>query len=191
MSSMKRQIFLFAGALFCLFSAWYAWWIRPQQVELDTAEQQIRGLIRRVEAATAERTRLAQVQQEISTLDAEVKQMESRLFERPQLPEILRQIAGLGGRYGLKFSAIYPKYDELLQAESSQGEPLLVLPVEIQVDGEFVKFGQFIELLDRQQFLFSVQRLDMSITRDSYPYVRVTVQGNLFLRRTPGRVQVG
>lgn len=188
---MKRQLFIFGATMFAVFAAWYAWWIRPQQVRLDTAEEQIRAMLRRAEAATVEKTRLDNLRLEIVRLDSSVKQLESRLYERPQLPNILRRIAALGERYGLKFSAIYPKYDELLQEMSSEGTPLMVLPVEIQADGEYVRFGRFVEQLDKQDFLFSIERMDLSLTRDSYPLIRVTMQGNLFLRREATRAGIG
>lgn len=183
MGSTKRNIFIVAGAFFTVFAAWYAWLIYPQRVEMETIQHQIVGLVRKVEAATVDENRLDDLRKEIVGLQGSLKVLEERLYPRQRVPEILREISRLGNGYDLRFSAIFPKYDELLQDIASDGSPLLVLPLEIQVDGSYQNFGKFIGQLDVQPYLFSVTRVEMSMTKESYPLVRIVLQGNLFLQR--------
>ncbi len=178
-----RQILILGGTLFSVVAAWYAWWIRPQQVRVDTLQSQIKSVMRQVQAATAQASQIEQLKTDVTRLEKELSDLERRLYPREDVPAILRRLVKLGERYRLRFSAVYPMYEQLVEETASDGSPLLILPVDIQLSGEFFQFGRYIEQLDRQPFLFSIEQVDMVVTRASYPLIEVTVRGNLFLRQ--------
>ncbi len=184
MKNAKRNILIFTGVLISLSAAWYAWLIQPNQVRLETLENQINTVFRQVEAATAQLQQFEALRRQISVMEDSVARLEQRLFPRERIPEILKHIARLGRRHGLTISALYPKFDELLQSRRAEsGTSLFVLPVEIQLEGSYRAIGEFVGKLDKQRYLFSVVRMDMAMTRESYPRVRLILYGKLFLRR--------
>ncbi len=181
--SAMRQLLILGGTIFSVLTAWYAWWIRPQQVQLETLRAQVQQLMRQMQAATVQAQQIGKVGENIAQLQKELAGYENRLLHRRDVPQILRQLIRLGEKYHLRFAAVYPQYEDLLQDEASDGSPLLILPVQIKLSGEFFQFGRYIEQLDRQKFLFSVEQVDMVVTRESYPLIEVTVLGRLFLRQ--------
>ncbi|MDQ7053794.1 MAG: type 4a pilus biogenesis protein PilO [candidate division KSB1 bacterium] len=147
---------------------------------MDTLQSQIKSVMRQVQAATVQASQIEQLKTEVTRLEKELSTLERRLYPREEVPAILRRLVKLGERYRLRFSAVYPMYEQLMEETATDGSPLLILPVDIQLSGEFFQFGRYIEQLDRQPFLFSVEQVDMVVTRASYPLIEVTVRGNLF-----------
>ncbi len=180
-----RQLFILGGTLFSVVAAWYAWWIHPQQVRVETLQNQIRSVMRQIQAATVQASQMEQLKSDVKKLEDELRELESRLYPREKVPAILRRLVRIGERYQLRFSAVYPMYDQLIEETTSDGSPLLVLPVDIHLSGEFFQFGRYIEQLDQQPFLFSIEQVDIVVTRASYPLIEVTVRGNLYLRQEP------
>ncbi len=100
------------------------------------------------------------------------------------MPQILQKLIAVGTSQRVDFSAMYPRYDELLQSGFQENEsPLILLPIEMAFNGQFRHVGRFIESLDKQAFLFSISRLEMVISPESYPDIAVVVRGNLYLQR--------
>ncbi len=184
MKNAKRNILIFSGVLFSISASWYAWLIQPNQVRLETLQNQINTVFQQVEAATAQLQQFDDLRRRISVMEDSVARLERRLYPREKIPSILKQIARLGRRHGLEIFALYPKFDELLLNQSgSDNTSLAVLPVEIQLEGGYRAIGEFVGRLDRQRFLFSVVRMDLAMTRESYPRVRLILYGRLFLRK--------
>jgi len=178
-----------------VFATWYAFYIHPRQVEVETLQSHIQDLIRQVQATRVESQRLEQLKKEVAQLEAQVAELEKRVYDRSRVPEILRQVVSLGEAHQLRFAAVYPYFDRLLEDHTTEGSPLKILPVELRLSGEFLRIGLFIEKIQELPFLFSLEEIEMTLTRESYPWLETTITGKLYLRQEttaePGKVKAG
>ncbi|MCA9731643.1 MAG: type 4a pilus biogenesis protein PilO [Deferribacteres bacterium] len=184
MKGAKKNILIFSGSMLAILSVMYGLLIYPQKVNVDTLTMDIGRMVRMVEAATAEQRQVITLEQQLKTYEDSLGALQERIFERSAVPKILQKIIQVSGNYKLDFSAIYPKYDDLLNSSIKDPQsPVLRLPIEMAFRGQFTRIGRFVEALEKQEFLFSITRLEMAISADSYPDIRAVVRGNLFLRR--------
>lgn len=191
MNRVIKKILILSTVLVLGFAAWYIMFIYPKRIELKIVGSQFSALMREVKSATVQVAQIDQLKNQIRDLETSISAIEKRLKDKREIPGILRKMSRLGRRYHLKFSAIYPKYDELLRDVASDGAPLLILPVEMQVKGNFRNIGVFISQFPKQGYLFAVVRVVLAMTKDSYPLINATVRGNLFLKREHPGPKIG
>lgn len=182
MQSQIRNIVIYLSVLIAFVTIVAALYFYPQHVTLCTFSEKMQFLTLEIEAASADIEQIDHLKKEVEQAETSKQILERRLLAKSKIPNILRDITRLGMKYSLKFSALHPNYEELLQNESPDKSPLLTLPVKLYVDGDFYKLGKFLNVLDKQHFLFAIDNVDMTLNNESYPLIRATVQGNLLLK---------
>lgn len=178
----KKNLIIMAGVIVAVGAAWYGLIINPQQVRIETLSADISRLVRMIESATVEQKQITVLEKSVTQLNDSLTALEARLFERAKVPAILQRIVENGGRARLDFSGIYPKYGDLLISARNSDSPLLQLPVEMVFTGAFKNIGVFVEGLQHQDYLLSIERIEMAVSPEIYPDIRVVVRGTLFLR---------
>ena len=180
-----KTLLILTGSVLAISAAIYSLMIYPQKAHIETLSQDITQLVRMVESATAEQRQLLSLEHKVKQYEDSLAFLERRIYERKRLPEVLRTFLEIGHKYNLQFSGIYPKFDDLLENKGGgPGNPLIFMPVEIVFNGKFRRVGQYIEQLDKQDFLFSLNRVDMAMNPESYPNINVVVRGTVHMRQS-------
>lgn len=185
MKGLKKNIIILSGTVLAIASAIYGIVIHPQQIKVETLSNDINNLVRMVEAATAEQRQVMVLEKKLTVYQDSLNALQKRIYARSQVPQILQQLISTGIRDKVDISAMYPRYDDLLQSGFQKSEsPLIQLPVEMSFSGQFRHAGRFIQSLDKQAFLFSISRVELVVSPESYPDIAAVVRGNLYLRRS-------
>lgn len=186
-----RKHTIYFGIAGALIAFWSAFYLYPQYIALHTFDEKIQSLVWEVEAASAEIEQIDRLKKEVQQAELAIQNLERRLLDRAKIPDILRDITRLGVQYNLRFTALHPNYNELLQSTAPDESPLLILPVALQVDGDFQNLGSFLSVLNKQHFFLAVDCVDLILDEDSYPLLRATIKGKLLLKRESTGVKTG
>lgn len=188
MENLRKNLLITLTAFVVGTVAWFALIYRPKHAELQLLSTKIKDLSLQVEGLLAQDRQIAGVQAEIDSTRQKIIDLETRIYPKAQLLYIIKSIEQRSQWYGLHFSAIMPDYDALLRLDVQQREqlgPLVNLPVEFTVQGNFMNFGRFVESVGTLPFLFSITKLNVEVTAESYPQVIARMEGVLYLTESP------
>jgi Tfp pilus assembly protein PilO len=180
---------LIAAAIFLSGSiAWFAFIYHPKHLEVSDLRSRIKDLAFQVQGLVAQDQQITVVEAAIDSLQRTIVNLEERIYPKDQFPKMAKIIEARGKQYDLHFSTIAPDYDALLRLDEEQRKefgPLVILPVEFTVQGEYIKFGRFTASLGSLPFHFSITGLHAEATRESYPQIVARLQGVLYLTEAP------
>jgi len=188
MQNLKRNLLIAASIFLGGTFAWFGIVYWPKHAEVGQLRGKIGQSTLLVEGLLAQDQQIAGLQSQIDSTRQAIVNLEQRIYPKAAFPEMANIIEQRGKLYGLHFSAIAPDYDALLRLDMAQRQeygPLVVLPVEFTVQGNFIDLGRFTESLGSLPFLFSITKLDVEATAESYPQVLARMQGVLYLTEAP------
>jgi type IV pilus assembly protein PilO len=156
MDISPRQV-AFVGILIAVPAASFFLVFRPQNQEIRKAKAEIelkRAMLTSLREVTSQAENLERATEEITGAIAKV---ESRMPTNKELDSVLRDVAQLADRHGLKVPK-FVKSQETRQAGTAQEQP-----IELEITGDFDGFYQFLLALER---LPRITRLtDMTLSR--------------------------
>lgn len=188
MGNIKKNLALAVVAFALGNLGWLVLIYTPKQAQLRELHAKINDLSLRVAGLVAQDRQIADVEAEIDSTQKKIAHLEQRIYHKGQLRDMIRIIEQRGTLYGLRCSSIMPDYDALLRVDAKLREelgPLVILPVEFTLQGDFIDFGRFVESVDTLPFLFSISKLNVEATAESYPQVMVRMEGVLYLTESP------
>jgi Tfp pilus assembly protein PilO len=184
MEHLKKNLTVAMAIFLILTIAWFALIYKPKRSEVVKLAKKIKELSFQVEGLLAQDRQITDIEAEIDSIRRTTTNLEMRIYQKERFPEMAQLIEERGRQYGLNFSTIAPDYDALLRLDAEKRDelgPLVILPVAFAVQGEFLRFGRFIESLDRLPFLFSISQVHIEATAESYPEIVANMDGVLFL----------
>ncbi len=156
MDFSPRQL-MFFGILLAVPAASFFLVFRPQNLEIRKATAEIelkRAMLLSLRQVTSQASSLERSTSEIT---AAIAKVESRMPTNKELDSVLRDVAQLASKHGLKV----PKF--IKSAETRQAGTAQEQPIELEITGDFDGFYQFLTELER---LPRITRLtDMNISR--------------------------
>lgn len=156
MDFSPRQL-MFFGILVAVPAASFFLVFRPQNQEIRKAKSEIelkRAMLTSLREVTSQAQDMERATVEITDAIAKV---ESRLPTNKELDSVLRDVAQLADKHGLKV----PKF--VKSAETRQAGTAQEQPIELEITGDFDGFYQFLLALER---LPRITRLtDMNLSR--------------------------
>lgn len=152
---------------------------RPQNREIEKAKVEItlkRAMLEKLRAATAQTD-------DLEAANAEIRQsiaaIEARLPSGKEIDTVLREVAQIAARHGLKIPE-FKKADKALPAGEAIEQPL-----EVEVTGDFDGFYR--SLLDLEKFARITRLSDMKIVRtdESNGSMRAVMKLSIFYQGEP------
>lgn len=147
---------------------------RPQNQEIAKAKAEIalkRGMLEKLRAATAQTADLEAANSEIAQ---SIQAIEARLPSGKEIDSVLREVAQIAARHGLKVPE-FKKADKALAAGQAMEQPL-----EVEVTGDFDGFYR--SLLDLEKFERITRLNDLKIVRtdDANGNMKATMRLSIF-----------
>jgi type IV pilus assembly protein PilO len=155
---MGIRQFIFIMVLLAVPLASYFMVFKPQNAEIAKARTEIelkQAMLEKLRAATAKTA-------DLETANAQIKQsidaIESRLPSTKEIDTVLREVAVIAGKSGLKVPT-FKKNDKKLPP----GGLALEQPLDVEITGDFDGFYRFLQDLERIPRITKIQ--DMKISR--------------------------
>jgi len=154
---------------------------RPQNREIEKAKVEItlkRAMLEKLRAATAQTD-------DLEAANAEIRQsiaaIEARLPSGKEIDTVLREVAQIAARHGLKIPE-FKKADKALSAGEALEQPL-----EVEVTGDFDGFYR--SLLDLEKFARITRLSDMKIVRtdESNGSMKAVMKLSIFYQGEPAQ----
>jgi len=181
-----NKLALLGGAVAVGGLVWFFGLYRPLEIKRAKIEAQIRNLMQKLQGATVSEKDLKSLEARRDQLRLEVADIEKRVWPKTLLPRIAEKIEERGRSYGLRFISITPSYEDLLRLGEVEADgkksPLIKLPVQFEMEGDYKSFGRFVDQVAQFPFVFTVGDFRLSRDPESYPRLKISMKGYLFLR---------
>jgi Tfp pilus assembly protein PilO len=188
MKKITKNLLVTGAVILSATAVWFLFIYKPRVSHLQKVEQEIKMFAHELKSVVAQESQIAGMKKQIAVTQEKIVAWEQRIYSKDRLPQILSDLENRGRGYGLKFSSIMPDYDALLSVDAEMRQslgPLIILPVELQIQGAYKDFGRFVESFDDLPFAFSVRRAHIEITPESYPDLVMRLEGVVFLTEAP------
>ncbi len=155
---MGIRQFIFLVVLLAVPLASYFLVFRPQNEEIEKAKTEIelkQAMLEKLRTATSKTADLEQANEEIKK---SIEAIESRLPSSKELDIVLREVAIIAGKCGLKIPT-FKKNDKTIPA----GGLALEQPLDVEITGNFDGFYRFLQDLEKIPRITKIQ--DMKLTR--------------------------
>jgi len=136
----------------------YGYWsvvYNPMGKEIDAKQHELDDLNQKLAAAKARANQLAKIQEEMSTLEMEVVELEKQLPKDRELPSLLRILTHRAEAYGLALASFTPQrpvskgsYDEI--------------GYNITLSSSFHSLGKFLTAMGKGDRLFAARNLALT-----------------------------
>jgi len=171
------------SAALLLIGCWMIFFILPMNDKVHDLKSDISYSLQQLKLSLVMAGSIDTLKKKNANARERIARLEKRLLSPNQLPEVLTSIAKLGKKNRLRVTSVQPEYKSMLNGRVIKGSDVLVVPVEIRVNGAFKNLGNFVDRLGSQFYLFSIKDIQMSVTNGSYPGIESIVKGQLFLTR--------
>lgn len=149
----------------------YGWlFYKPAHAQLVAIEAQERDLERKVSEVRAIVANLAAFEQELTELEAKLKQALRQLPDSKELPGLLTDVSSLGKDAGLEFKAFRPQ-DEVNRDFYAE------VPIEVEFSGDYHDIARFFDKVSKLPRIVNVSELNMELANADADETRLKVKG--------------
>jgi type IV pilus assembly protein PilO len=143
---------------------------KPAHAQLVAIEAQERDLERKVSEVRAIVANLAAFEQELTELEAKLKQALRQLPDSKELPGLLTDVSSLGKDAGLEFKAFRPQ-DEVNRDFYAE------VPIEVEFSGDYHDIARFFDKVSKLPRIVNVSELNMELANADADETRLKVKG--------------
>jgi Tfp pilus assembly protein PilO len=178
-----RRLAIRAGSLVSIVLLWYFVLYRPQSQTSKEARVQVDRLGKEIQAITATEQKLEMLRRRLAIVDSSIERLESKVYPKQRLPEILQEMEIRGRQFDLRFKSIFPDYAIMFTEDSSEVSPagLMRVPVHFIIEGGYISLGRYLETLPEMPWAVTVGGLDVRLWRDSYPRLMIDLLGYIYV----------
>ncbi len=165
---MKLRIALFTFAGISIVTLWYLFLISPAHTVQAKLQSDLTATQVQLEDFQATLNQLPVYLQTRDGINREISVINSRLFSRQEMLGLFDHVEQLAKEQGLSVTEVAPHIEELLalaQSAPSPGQPQ-TLNLDIRLIGDYLSFGQFVELLEKQAYFKAVDKCLISDSPD-------------------------
>ena len=173
---MKRsQVLLSTVAVILVFALFYVLGYQPRQEELRVIESDIVIAMETQAALTAERDGLRGVRERAPEIEADLTAMQVVVPDLPSQPSLIRQLQAAAEDSGIVMTSLNPtrmqQLPDRLPGLSSSG-------LSVEVQGQYFQVVDFLRRIQDPQITGrGILWNDMSVSRDEYPALNVSLSG--------------
>ncbi len=169
--------------LLAVITVWFVAVYRPQSNVTRKTEAQVDKLSTEIKAITATEKRIAKLRRRLAFVDSSIQRIESRIYAKQRLPEVLLRMESQGRKYGLRFKSIFPDYTILFTEDSSQvsANGLMRVPVHFIMEGSYKSFGRYLESFPGMPWTVTVGGVDIRLMRESYPRLLIDLLAYIYV----------
>ena len=185
MSELNRRIGALAIVTVMLIAGWYFFFHYPIENKLEPVEARIsfvNGQMNKVEEMGGS---ISELIDDLEDLRDSAMLLKAKMVSIQKVDSILLQIRALADSQGLEIQALAPKLslnsfddEDTYNKESVKG--LVKLPVDLKLRGDFLNFGKFMNELQSNGILYSVEDLRIRRKIDELPTLSFQVVMHLF-----------
>jgi len=154
--------------------------------EATTARGQLLEMQDQLEQAKAKEKALPQLRQEIEAAEAKIAQVESRLPNDKQAPEMFQELNDLAGIANQEYLSMEAK-------PTVEKGAYIEIPFEIKLAADYHDLGRYINMIERSNRFAMIDRLDIEYDFED-PFnqdVTLTVSTFMFVKRSRSRASTG
>ncbi len=162
---------------------WLWFYYHPTSRTVQTLNRNVQKWTLMIRAASVSENKIEQLQKDVADLNANVDQIEKKIYPISRMPSIGKKIIRLSRQHHLTVLAMTPSYDVLfpVRGVSTQEKPMVKLPVMFMMRGRYINLGHFLEDIPRLPFAFAVDEVHLETVPSIYPNINIQLKGYFFL----------
>jgi len=171
------------AVLVLVVAGWLLFYYQPTSHMVQTLNRNVQKWALMIRAASVSENRIERLEKEVANLNANIDQIEKKIYPILKMPSIGRKIIRLGRRHHLAVLAMTPSYDVLFPVKgvSTQEKPMVKLPVTFMMRGRYINLGHFLEDIPKLPFAFAVDEVHLETEPSIYPNINIQLKGYFFL----------
>ncbi|OVE77256.1 hypothetical protein BVX98_03200 [bacterium F11] len=142
----------------CIIGGIYFYWaklLKPTRETINTREQKLAGLVKKIEQAEMQSRRLPALRNELEKLQTELSSLEKQLPRDKDLPNIIRTLTTEAIRENLEFSNVNP-------GKPAGQQYFEIIPFNISFEGSIHGLARFLASLGQQERIFKASNITLS-----------------------------
>ena len=174
---MRQRVTYFVLAGMGLIVVWYFAAFIPISAKLESVRQTTIDTEKQLEDYNRTGIELPKFLEANKNLEILRSELNSSLFAKSDILDLFRQLSQDAQGYGLELVEISPPVSELLKLNRQaieDNEPQF-LNVQLDLKGQYIAFGKFVEHLETQPYFRSINRCMVRGAQESQPTVDMTV----------------
>ncbi|NOY78348.1 MAG: type 4a pilus biogenesis protein PilO [Calditrichaeota bacterium] len=171
------------AVLVVVVAGWLLFYYQPTSRMVKTLNRNVQKWALMIRAASVSENKIEKLEKEVTELNANVDQIEKKIYPISKMPSIGKKIIRLGRRHHLAVLAMTPSYNVLFPVKgvSSQDKPMVKLPVTFIMRGRYINLGHFLEDVPKLPFAFAVDEVHLGTDPSIYPNIDIQLKGYFFL----------
>ncbi len=161
----KTKYYFLAGIVLLVILFDYVFIMRMQINALASLRPKVSELSKDFNDTQYNLERISLYQSEVAKLRGKLKETETSILTREEIPMALEKISRLAGNFDIQIDQIMPlKESQELVLDSSEGK-FFALPIFIKALGSYHDIGHFFNKIETNEIFMNIQ--DFSITQNS------------------------
>ncbi|MFQ6102866.1 MAG: hypothetical protein ACE5OP_01070 [Candidatus Glassbacteria bacterium] len=183
MKALWRSILIHALFLGLLLGFFYVFQLAAQREEVDKFNRQVEDKVQGIEESIKVLEEISGGDGTMSRLREEIEMLKGRFVPYELLEEVSWELADLAKEAGLNPTRIIPpmgREGEEVERDTESGLIMEKLPIVIEMNGEFLKYGQFLQTLEHFPYHVVVKELVISSEEPDGLHLSIKTEFSVF-----------
>ncbi|MBI3989582.1 MAG: type 4a pilus biogenesis protein PilO [candidate division NC10 bacterium] len=165
---LKRELVGYALVVVLVAAGWLLI-AKPEQERATRLSRELSAIEERAEEVDRTVALLEATKREMARIRETAAALKPRLLKERDVPRVLAEVSKEARESDIRILSMRPL------EEKAKGDPYQRLPVELELQGPYLKVGRFLEMLANGPLLFTFENL--SLKRDGKDASSITLKG--------------
>lgn len=175
----KQRIVLVVAGCVVLTVVWFFLFYTPQNTKINEVQEQMKELQREIDFVVGNLGGLDSLRKEVTALEEELEEERKKIISTDMIISASESIRKKGKEFRLQIEKVAPK-TEIIFGDKRVQDPIVKLPITLNIIGQFDNFRKFLESFDDFPFLLKSGKLNIETDDSIYPNLLIELTVYIF-----------